>query len=155
MILKHNFDRSPPVTLEAVLGVVVAVVLAAEVVAEGVVVKVVAVAVAAVVIEEATISADQMVHQTHEKQPSGLEAPIHTVGHMAMTAPIDMKVVHVIIKNRAIEKQQPVLTHWEDPSKIKNFPNSTEVVGSYKQIILKRKRLTQQQKSLVQKSLVV
>jgi hypothetical protein len=71
---------------------------------------------------------------------------IPTVGHVDMIAPAIMIVQHVLIKHQDTNRQQPDLIQWEDPSKIKNTRSGTEKVGSNKQIILKRKRLTQQQK---------
>jgi hypothetical protein len=72
--------------------------------------------------------------------------PTPTVGHVGMIAPVIMIVQHVLIEHQDTNLQRPELIQWEDPSKIKNTPSGTEKVGSNKQIILKRKRLTQQQK---------
>jgi hypothetical protein len=70
-----------------------------------------------------------------------------TVGPMVMIVQRTMTADHVIIKHRVIKYQQQVVLQWEVPSKIKNSPNGRiDGVGSNKQIILKRKRLTQQQK---------
>jgi hypothetical protein len=72
--------------------------------------------------------------------------PIPTVGHVGMIAPVIMIVQHVLIEHQDTNRQRPALIQWEDPSEIKNTLSGTEKVGSNKQIILKRKRLTQQQK---------
>jgi hypothetical protein len=73
-----------------------------------------------------------------------------TVGPMVMIVQRIMTADHVSIKHLATKYQQQVELQWEGPSKIKNSPNERiDGVGSNKQIILKRKRLTQQQKYLV------
>jgi hypothetical protein len=70
-----------------------------------------------------------------------------TVGPMVMIVQRTMTADHVIIKHLVIKYQQQVGLQWEVPSKIKNSPSGRiDGVGSNKQIILKRKRLTQQQK---------
>jgi tRNA A-37 threonylcarbamoyl transferase component Bud32 len=71
---------------------------------------------------------------------------IPTVEHVGMIVQRIMIVQHVIMKHQDINLQQPELIQWEDPQKTKNSQNGTDVVGSNKQIILKRKRLIQQQK---------
>jgi hypothetical protein len=70
-----------------------------------------------------------------------------TVGAMAMVVLKNMTVSPARTDHRAIKKQQPVVIQWVVQSKINDFQNGKiDGVGSNKQIILKRKRLTQQQK---------
>jgi hypothetical protein len=71
---------------------------------------------------------------------------IPTAGHMGMIVQRIMTVQHVIIKHQDTNLQRPDLIQCEDPSKIKKTLSGTEKVGSNKQIILRRKRLTHQQK---------
>jgi hypothetical protein len=71
---------------------------------------------------------------------------IPTFGYVGMIAQVIMIVQHVPIKQQDTNLRRPALIQWEDPSKIKNTLSGTEKVGSNKQIILKRKRLTRQQK---------
>jgi hypothetical protein len=70
-----------------------------------------------------------------------------TVGPMVMIVQRTMIAYHVNIRHLVTKYQQQVGLQWEGPSKIKNSPNGRiDGVGSNKQIILKRKRLIQQQK---------
>jgi hypothetical protein len=70
-----------------------------------------------------------------------------TVGDMDMIVLKSMTVGHARTDNQAIKKQQLVVIQWVVQSKINNSQNGRiDGVGSNKQIILKRKRLTLQQK---------
>jgi hypothetical protein len=70
-----------------------------------------------------------------------------TVGDMAMIVPKSMTVGHARTDNQDIKKQQLVVIQWAVQSKIKKSQNGRiDGVGSNQQIILKRKRLTLQQK---------
>ena len=94
---------------------------------------------------ETTDSAEVMGMQISPKMVN-ITRMTTTVGPVGMILQKHMTVQHVTTKDMDIKIQQQLLIQWEVPLKIKNFPNGNEVVGSYKQIILKRKRLTQQQK---------
>jgi hypothetical protein len=70
-----------------------------------------------------------------------------TARPMVMIVQRTMTAGHVITKHLVTKYQQQVVLQWEVLSKTKNSPNGRiDGVGSNKQIILKRKRLTQQQK---------
>jgi hypothetical protein len=75
---------------------------------------------------------------------TGMRIP--TAGHVGMIVQRIMIVQHVIIKHQDTNLQRPDLIQWEDPSKTKNTLSGTEKFGSNKQIILRQKRLTHQQK---------
>ena len=141
IVMYHHLPVVPLVEVvpshgEAVV-VVVAVVVEVEVVME------VEVAVAVEVVE--TTGAGLMDRPTAPRTAStGRQIP--TVGPVGMIVQLTMIVTHVRIKQQVIKMEQPVLIQWEVPLKINNSQNGNDAVGSYKQIILKRKRLTQQQK---------
>jgi hypothetical protein len=94
---------------------------------------------------EATSDAGAMAQQTALRIPNSMPAQRPTAGLVVMTAPKSMIARPVTTNYRDTKTQQPQLIQREAPQKIKSSLSGNDVVGSYKRIILKRKKLKQNQ----------
>jgi len=100
----------------------------------------------AVAVEAEATTGVELMDQPTAPRTANTGKLIPIVGHVDMIVQLIMIVIHVRIKELDIKMRQPDLIQWAVPLKINNSQNGNDAVGSYKQIILKRKRLTQQQK---------
>jgi hypothetical protein len=129
-----------------VVVMVVMVVVIVEVVATVAVVATVVVIIVEVVVIVAPTEHIVMDQPIPQKKQNVIQMTT-TVGDMAMIVLRSMTVSPARTDNRAIKKQHLAVIQWVVQSKIKNSQNGRiDGVGGNKQIILKRKRLTLQQK---------
>jgi hypothetical protein len=99
-----------------------------------------------VVAEATTADAEAMDRPIAPGIANSMPNPTSTAGHVVLMSPKSMIAIPVATNYKDTKIQQPELIQREAPYKIKSSLNGNDAVGSYKQIILKRKRLTQQQK---------